>query len=123
MSDTSEPTVTKVDPATAGCWIDGHLGQYAVPRMIEIAADHGYRDPATDPPFAQPDIVDIARRKLASMGPSTSPQISDDEEEQLMWTVDDVESWMNENIAPEGYSFGWLDGEFFLGSASWWEEE
>jgi hypothetical protein len=27
---------------------------------------------------------------------------------------DDAENWMNDNVAPEGFSFGWEDGEFFL---------
>jgi hypothetical protein len=133
--------------------------------MIEIAAAHGYVDPATSPPFAQADIVEIAARHLASNGPTTwqcdvhgtvqpcdgdvhhpngarlcislSPHcphdtcahgltedvgISDDEHEQLCWTSDDVEAWMNEHVAPEGYSFGWYSGEFFLWSTMQWCE-
>lgn len=116
-------TITRLTPDAAGCWIEGHWGHYGVARMIAIAADLGYTDPATDPPFAQPDIVDIARRKLAAMGPSTADDITDDEEEMLLWTVDDVEAWMNEHVAPEGFSFGWNDGEWFLWATETWEEE
>ena len=37
--------------------------------------------------------------------------------------VDLYEQWMNEYIAPEGFSFGWHDGEFFLWSDQTWNEE
>lgn len=116
-------TVTKPTPDQAGCWVEGHWGQYGVARMIEIAAEHGYRDPATEMPFAQPDIVEIAARKLAAMSSAAAEDITDAEEEMLLWTVGDVEGWLNANVAPEGYAFGWSDGEFFLSSTANWEEE
>lgn len=118
--------IVKAEPANAGCWIDGHWGHYAVAQLVNIAAGHGYRDPATDPPFAQPDIVEIALRKLASLGRGggvTGPEITDDEEEQLLWTADDVEIWMNDNVAPDGFSFGWYSGVFFLWSEAQWQED
>lgn len=105
----------------AGCIIDGHWGQYATARMIELAAQHGYVDPATAPPFAQNDIVDIARRHLASMA-NGAPDIADHEHEELAWTADDVEIWMNDHLAPEGMTFGWHDGEFFLMADDDWNE-
>jgi hypothetical protein len=105
-----------------GCVIDGHWGQYGTARMIDIAAQCGYVDPATAPPFAQNDIVDVARRHLASIGPSDSEPIADHEHEELAWTVDDVEMWMNEHLAPVGHSFGWHDGEFFLWADDVWQE-
>jgi hypothetical protein len=123
--DMTEKEITRATPDDAGCWIDGHWGQYGIARMIEIASLHGYVDPATTPPFAQQDIVEIARRHLASMGPYTEGDdgISDDEHEQLSWTYDDVEAWMNDNVAPEGFSFGWHDGEFFLWSNETWADD
>jgi hypothetical protein len=114
--------ITVASPSDAGCWIDGHWGQYGIARMIEIAAGLGYVDPATSPPFAQADIVEIATRKMAACARPGVEDISDDEEEQLSWTADDVEAWMNDNCAPEGFSFGWFDGEFFLWSDTQWEE-
>lgn len=106
-------STTKADPNDAGCWIDGHWGQYAVARMIEIAADLGYQDSA----------VDIAARHLASMGPSDSPDITDEQYEDMLWAADEVEYWLNENVAPEGFSFGWYEGEFFLWPDESWEED
>lgn len=116
-------TIRKANPSDAGCWIDGHWGQYGIARMISLAALHGYVDTAAEPPFATNDVVDTARRHLATAGPSTSEPISDGEWTDLETACDDVEEWMNEHVAPEGFSFGWQDGEFFLESDAWWSEE
>lgn len=97
--------MTKAEPTDAGCWVDGHWGQYAVARMVELAADHGYDDG---------EVVGLARRHLASAGPSVAPDLSDDEHEQLSWAADEVEAWMNEHVAPAGFYFEWSEGEFFL---------
>lgn len=98
----------RATPADAGCWIDGHWGQYAVARSIQIAASLGYSDA---------EAIDIAARHLASMGPSTAPEITDDEAECLYSQAgygDSACDWLNDHIAPEGYSFDWWEGEFFL---------
>ena len=108
-----------------GCFIDGHWGQYGIARMIEIAADMGWTDKAAEPGLGQQkDGIKLAMRKLASMSPSDSDSedLTDSEEEELIWAADDAEAWLNEQT-PEGYSWGWQDGEFFLSSAEWWEEE
>lgn len=112
----------KATPADAGCWIDGHWGQYGVARMVKIAADHGYVDEAAQPPFATLDVVACASSVLRSIGPSEH-EATDDEWNCLDEACDDVEAWMNEHVAPEGFSFGWHDGEFFLQSQEWWAEE
>ncbi len=107
-------TVQRANANDAGCWIDGHWGQYGIARMVDIAEDYGYADA---------EVIDIASRHLASCGSSSAPNISDDEHESLSWAADDVEQWLTENVAPEGYSFGWHEGEFFLWSTEHWEEE
>lgn len=102
--------ITKATPDSAGCWIDGHWGQYGIARMIQIAAEHGYSDRApVDIPAER-----LAEIHLASMGPSTTPGLTDSQWEDMTWAADGVELWMNENVAPEGYHFEWSDGEFFL---------
>ena len=107
--------VVKASPADAGCWIDGHWGQYGTARQIVIAGDYGY-------PNAE--VVALAQKKLATIGPNVNnnPELTDDEEEELYWRSDEVDDWLNENVAPKGFSFGWHDGEFFLGSDEWWDE-
>jgi hypothetical protein len=37
--------------------------------------------------------------------------------------ADVAERWLNDRIAPDGYSFGWHDGEFFLWTTAEWEDE
>ena len=106
--------IVKATAADAGCYVDGHWGQYAVAHMIERATEFGWSDD---------ELEDIAARHIASIGPSTSEPITDDEHEALSDASDEVEAWLNEHAAPEGYSFGWSDGEFFLWPASTWEED
>ena len=104
----------KAKPVDAGCWVDGHWGQYGGAQVIEIARDRGWEDA---------EAIDLAARHLASMGPSTEPGLTVDEHEMLTSAADDAEEWLNEHVAPEGYAFGWHDGEFFLWSHETWEEQ
>ena len=112
MSETTK--IIKADPSDAGCWVDGHWGQYASANVIEMAAAHGWDDA---------EALGLAQKHLASMGPSTSEELSDEEFSTMMAAIDEAEEWLNENVAPEGFSFGWFDGEFFLMSEEWWSED
>jgi hypothetical protein len=105
--------ITMATPDQAGCWIDGHWGQYGVARMVELAVAHGFDDG---------ELHDIAARHLASMSPSDVPGLTDDEWQTMADSVDHVEDWMTGNVAPDGFSFGWHDGEFFLQSDEWWQD-
>lgn len=111
-------TITKASPADAGCWIDGHWGQYGSTRLIEIARGFGWQ--LTD--------EEIAALVAYTGGAETFTQSDGTEADTADWILnqgglaDAAEEWMNENVAPDGYSFGWNDGEFFLGSSEWWEE-
>lgn len=111
--------ITKATPEDAGCYVDGHWGQYAVAHAVERAQEFGY---GSDGLIGADEVIRIAAKHLASMGPSTSEPLTDSEYERLMDASDEVTDWLNVNVAPDGYSFGWHDGEFFLGSAEWWEE-
>jgi hypothetical protein len=103
----------RAKPEDTGCYVDGHWGNYAVAHMVNRSEEFGYD---------QPEVIALADRHMASMGPSGTEGLTDDEHETLIDASDDVESWLNEHIAPEGYSFGWWEGEFFLWSDEWWEE-
>jgi hypothetical protein len=105
--------IIKATPEDAGCCVDGHWGIYSVARMVERAQEWGYSDA---------EVIDLASRHLASMEPSTNEGLTDNEHEHLIDASDDVEEWLNANIAPEGHSFGWYEGEFFLESDQWWNE-
>lgn len=89
--------ITKADPSEAGCWIDGHWGHYGSQRLLTIASCYGFQYSAID--FEDPDCM-----------------------EAVWWEADIAEAWLNENIAPEGFSFGWYDGEFFLWPEETWQE-
>lgn len=87
----------------AGCWIDGHWGHYAPGRLISIALAYGLPDP--DGMFTR-TVEDY-----------------NDNYSEFIWDVAmDAEDWLKQK-APEGYRFGWYDGEFFLWSDEQWEEE
>ncbi len=107
-------TIERASETDAGCWVDGHWGQYGLARMVSIAEDCGYDDD---------EVIDIATRHLASIGPSTSEPITDDEHEILRDAADEVEQWLNDNVAPDGYYFGWYDGEFMLWSDETWADD
>ena len=102
----------KVTASDAGCWIDGHWGQYGGARMVAIAAEYGWEDS---------EAIDLAQRHLAAMQPSDAPSLSDDEYIELSGALDDAEQFLNDYVAPDGYTFGWFDGEFFLWSDEDWQ--
>jgi hypothetical protein len=94
-------TATAID---AGCWVDGGRGRYARARVIEIALDCGWEDS---------EATEIVARY---------PELSEDQQDALGDVVNNAEQYLNEHVAPEGFSFGWHDGEFFLWSDTDWQE-
>jgi hypothetical protein len=95
----------RVTPADSGCWVAGHHGHYASAIVIETALNYGWHDT---------QAAEIAARY---------PELTEHEQDVLNDVVNDAEQWLNEHIAPEGYSFGWHDGEFFLWTTEEWEME
>lgn len=105
VADTHPPRTSdwgEVDPVN-GCWVDGHWGHYGVLRMIEIADEYGC--PLTDDDRALMSAYDKGEQYDA---------------DEFYSLADEIEGWMNAWLAPEGYSFGWSDGEFFLMSNQDW---
>lgn len=104
-------TIVRADVADAGCWIDGHWGIYGSARLIAIAQGRGMRLSEDDLRF-----VDAWHNAISS--------INGDDVTEAMWSIaDDTETWLNDHCAPDGYMFGWHDGEFFLSSDEWWQTE
>lgn len=87
--------MTKLTSEDAGCWIDGHNGIYASEKLVAIAESFGYESTLLHDP--------------------SNPADSEEWIMESEW----AEDWLNDFVAPEGYSFGWFDGEFFLWT---WEE-
>lgn len=97
-------TIITWEPESAGCIVGGSYGQYASLEVINLAIASGW--------------VDEDAQRLVEAEDEMLEMLREYENE----IADDAEAWMNENVAPEGYSFGWHDGEFFLWSIEDWEE-
>lgn len=91
-------TIQRLTPADAGCIYDSHHGHYIVPFVIGYAERSGR---PTDP-FVGWALATYQRC-------SHEPDYPNDAliEESEMATV-----WLNDNIAPNEYAFGWNDGDF-----------
>lgn len=110
--DTTTPT--RAHPSDAGCWIDGHWGQYGPSRLIEIAVENGMVLDADDQAALAAYGYGHTRVWLIKDHPFTADWIL-----SQGGLADSAEEWLNEHIAPEGHHFEWSDGEFFL----WADEE
>ena len=87
--------IEKVPASDAGCWVDGHWGHYGPERVQELAAALGWTGERIGP---------------------------DDDVDAYMDATDDAERWMNDNVAADGYVFGWWDGGFYYWSDQEWQD-
>lgn len=102
----------KVSPADAGCWVDGHRGIYGVTDVIEIAETLGF------------ELSDDDKQAVNDYNGAADWGMDDSTASEWVFDLSDrAESWLNDYVAPDGYWFGWHDGEFFLSSAEWWAED
>lgn len=90
-----------------GCWWEGHQGHYIGKYVVEEALGRGWH--AEDESTIR-EMVEVY------------PNLTNDQ--YVIWdeVVNDAEQWLNDAVAPEGYSFGWHDGEFFFQPDYWWCE-
>lgn len=98
--------VIKATPADAGCWSEGSRGVYGLPHVVRIAQAHGM-------PLAAEDEEVVTAYESDAYGATV---------ETMDWIADDAERWLDENVAPDGFSFGWFGGEFFLWSEESWDD-
>lgn len=129
----------KIAPDMAGCWISSQNGRFASAVLVEIAL--------TWPGFLKgKTALDTRRNRREARelvkafhadhdgvltmkiyprhGEPLDYEITTDVFEAVIGQgclADDAEDFLN-TIAPEGYSFGWHDGEFFMQTTEWWEE-
>lgn len=104
--------ILKARPEDAGCWIDGHWGVYGTTNVIAIAEAHGM---PIDRNLISP-IKCYERDEYNTHGNCYCAEIIFD-------ASDSAENWLNGNVAPEGFSFGWHDGEFFLWPNDEWNND
>ncbi|MFC3504467.1 hypothetical protein ACFOOK_26345 [Micromonospora krabiensis] len=107
--------LANVSTTSAGCWIDGHWGRFGSARLLSIATSHGWvPEPADD---------EVVGRLIAELD---GVEADEDDWESLSeqgGLADQAEVWLNAYAAPEGYLFGWHDGEFFLWPEHVWHAD
>jgi hypothetical protein len=103
-----------------GCWIEGHRGWTASGYLVEIAQSHGMPLDADDK-----SIVAAYLTGMDSPITLTTGEVIDGDtiHECTVSLADRAEQWLNDNVAPEGWSFGWHDGEFYFWPNDEWEME
>lgn len=83
-----------------GCYVAGHWGIYAYQQVTELAESFGYHGRVLTEDECRDSSEDI----------------------DLVDIAEEAEDWLNENVAEEGHSFGWFDGEFYYWSNADWHE-
>lgn len=98
--------VKKATPADAGCWLDeANHGWRIECAMISIAVERGW-------PITAEDQAVVDRYG--------SGEGTHDDGDYVREVADDALSWLSDEVAPEGYSFGWHEGNLLLGSMAQW---
>lgn len=112
--------ITKVDASQAGCWIGGGWGWLGSIRVIEIAESHGFPMDDDDKALVEANRGVCVEPLTLSTGQVVEPDLIGELVSGQGEMADKAETWLNDNVAPEGYSFGWHDGEFYLWSTADW---
>ena len=88
-----------------GCIIDSHHGLYALPMLVRLAQKSGLR-------------LTTYFEKITEMA-ERGEDLGDAKTDEFVWLVDEAEAYLQRQ-APEGYSYGWVDGDFmFLSNEDW----
>ena len=92
MTDGQVTESTMLEP---GCYIDSHWGHYQSQRIIEMAMDLGWPDPA-------PKETANLLSQYPDLDLDDNPNAAD------IWydIVDEAEEYINDRHVPEGYWFG-----------------
>ena len=97
--------------AEAGCYIAGHLGQYAIDELAVICDQYDINVPAVDNPLTWRKVADADNLDEA-YGPDGKLYKPEDAWEQHHGAGDVLENLLND--LTEGGVWTWEDGEFFL---------
>ena len=90
--------IVKATPDDVGCWVDGARGWHALARMVEIADFYGFSLSDED--------RETVEKYYAGDEVTTLEEVHE--------IADEAATWLNENLAPDGYTFLWVDGDFCL---------
>lgn len=101
------------DDCEVGCWVEGHWGQYGGDHLAD-KIDHMFNIEPLDDPRVLRQIADATDEMGYTEAASGWWEIRSD-------AIDTLEARLND-ATPDGYSWGWHDGEFYLWSNESWEE-
>lgn len=119
--------ITKWDPSHIGCYIDeANWAWRGQRRLVTIAHAEGMPLDADEEKileaFDTHDLFSDAEQVdeiTLSTGEKCDVIEAVNGQDNM---ADTAEQWLNDNVAPEGYAFGWHDGSFFFQSDAWWAE-
>lgn len=122
-------------PDMAGCWIDGSRGVYAASALVEIALAYpgflkgrNWRETTQSRKEARHILSaynageDTAKYRQRPKYSASFTVTIEEVGEHLSGLSEQAEQFLK-GIAPEGYTFGWHDGDFFFQTDEWWEDE
>lgn len=113
----SEVGITRWSPEDAGCIFEGSRGWRISAEVIRLAWNCGMPHDADDvlivESFENQTTVILSDGTKVGNGANDSQNAADFILDQGGMT-DNAETWLNENVAPEGFAFGFHGGEFFL---------
>lgn len=114
--------MARMTPAEAeksqGCWLEGHRGWSASGELVNIAHHHGMPLDAYDREVVTAYLRGDETITIDFQEHDVTGLVVDQGE-----LADQAEAYLNEHVAPEGWQFGWHDGEFFLMPDEWWQED
>lgn len=104
-----------------GCWIEGSRGWRGTGYLVQIAEEYGMRLSKDDR-----EIVTSYMQSADSVTLSTGETLDATEISGAVIDqgelADRAEQWLNDKVAPKGWAFGWVDGEFFFWPDEEWQE-
>jgi hypothetical protein len=83
-----------------GCYFDSHLGHYIVPEIIRLAESEGRKLDAR--------MSDVLARY------EDDSHLADYPNEAVIEESDAAIQWLNDYHRPEGFWWGWVEGDFGL---------
>lgn len=116
---TDPGSIVRETAASAGCWLEGSRGWTAIPMLVRIAEGYGF--PMDDDDEKIVSACENGDEDVSLEGDLGNVSVHN-AMELTVEIMDKAESWMNEHVAPVGFSFGWHDGEWYLWSDEAWEE-
>lgn len=108
--------LTTGDEVSTGCWCDSHHGQYVPDHLAD-----GVDDIIDIEPLDDPRIIRQFADALADCGPTSARAA------EVMWewhseATDKMIDRLND-VTPDGWAWGWWEGEIHLQPRCWWRAE